>query len=877
VFRWRQGQMTDEELIEALEQVRNSVGAAPRAGYLLALVYLERSDAGAAQTLLEEIPQEIINELQIQLLLDRVRLEAPNRSRTQILRGHTAWVTAVKLSDDGSKAVSMSFDGTLRLWDTASGECQRTLQMCEAVSAAVMSSMTGAGMLAISGLALSADGTQALVGDWEDLRLWDIMEGASSELLQGHKGAVRSVCLSVDGSLALSGGIDNTVRLWDMKTGTCRRVFKGHTFSVNAVDLSQDRRWAVSASNDSTIRLWHLSSGRCRRILREHTGPVNAVCFSRDGRRVLSGSQDGTMRLWERKTGACLRVFCGHARAVLVHGVNAVDLSTDGRWALSGGADKTIRLWEVDSGRCLCTISGHRESVNAVHLSARGNKAISGSSDGFAAVLALPPARDRYCHFQVARPKTYAEVMEVQHALEKLLSRADEAYDQAQYPQALAYLREARQLPGCERAAAALDRWRTISLVCSRTDLRSIWRHRTFRASAACFSPDGRQGLSVEDNGATHCWQVHNSGRVRSFDEPVSAASSIQWSADGHWALCCVAGGMVKVLDMPTGVCIRTLEGNPGWANAARMNADGQFVLSTGTDGTIVLWQVATGRSLRKFQVGSVVTNTVFLSEDSRWALSGGLGEDGHWTPVFGPDGNRVASVIELWNVSTGEKVRTFRGHEGPVISVCMSLDGRRILSGSDDQTVRLWDVASGECLSVLRDHTDCVRSVCLSVDDRWALSGGMDRTMRLWGLREGRCERVLEGHLATVDSVALSADGHWALSGSDDGVFNLWALDWALQAHDAADWDEGAQPVLERFLTQQTPYRGTLPDDRAPTKSELRAALSRGGRPRWNNNDFDRLLNQLRYTGWGWIRPLGVRRTLERSAQQWTGPRTLP
>jgi hypothetical protein len=151
-----------------------------------------------------------------------------------------------------------------------------------------------------------------------------------------------------------------------------------------------------------------------------------------------------------------------------------------------------------------------------------------------------------------------------------------------------------------------------------------------------------------------------------------------------------------------------------------------------------------------------------------------------------------------------------------------------------------------------------------------------MDRTVRLWDLREGRCERVLEEHLATVNSVAFSADGHWSLSGSEDHVFNLWALDWTLQAHDAADWDEGARLVLEAFLTQQTPYRGTLPNDRAPTESELRAALSRGGRPRWNNRNFDKLLALLRYTGWGWLCPAGVRRTLERSAQQWTGPYTL-
>ena len=565
LLRWRRGKMTDEELVDEFDQVRNSTGGSQRAGYLLALVNLERGDVNTSQTLLEEASQQVASEPQVQESLDRIRLgEVPNSGWTQSFSGHTAWVTAVKLSEDGSKAVSTRFDGTLRLWDTESGQCQQLLRTHQEVGSGVMSSMTGAGMLAISGLALSADGTRVLVGNIDGLRIWEILTGEGGEPLQGHEGAIRSVCLSAKGSLALSGGIDHTVRLWDVASATCRHILKGHTASVNAVDLSPDRQWAVSASDGRTIRLWKVSSGRCRRILRGHTGPVNAICFSNDGCRLLSGSSDGLVRPWDTTTGKCKRIFRGHAWALLVRGVNAVHLSTNGWCAVSGGADNTVRLWEVDTGRCLRTFHGHRASVNAVYLSANGRKAISGSSDGLAALLTLPPERARYCHFQVSRPKSYAEVMEIQKELERLLRLANEAFDREEYPSALAYLRQARQLPGCQRAMTAVDRWQAMSLVCSRTGLRSAWLRRTFNAYTACFSADGSKGLSVEESGSTCCWNVGDGTRLRSFDEPSGPASSIQWSSDGRWALCCTAGGMVKVLNVASGTCFRTLEGHSG-------------------------------------------------------------------------------------------------------------------------------------------------------------------------------------------------------------------------------------------------------------------------------------------------------------------------
>jgi hypothetical protein len=103
-----------------------------------------------------------------------------------------------------------------------------------------------------------------------------------------------------------------------------------------------------------------------------------------------------------------------------------------------------------------------------------------------------------------------------------------------------------------------------------------------------------------------------------------------------------------------------------------------------------------------------------------------------------------------------------------------------------------------------------------------------------------------------------------------------LWELDWQYEYPLPAEWDEGARPYLNNFLTVHTPYIGQLPQDGEPTQKEVALALTRRGKPAWTDDDFRQLLYSLGCAGYGWLRPEGVRNELVKMAKNWDGPPPL-
>jgi len=128
--------------------------------------------------------------------------------------------------------------------------------------------------------------------------------------------------------------------------------------------------------------------------------------------------------------------------------------------------------------------------------------------------------------------------------------------------------------------------------------------------------------------------------------------------------------------------------------------------------------------------------------------------------------------ILHLWS----PLLLVMAGHLDIVRSVSFSPDGTRILSASDDRTIRIWNSMTGAELLVLQGHEDIVESAKFYPDGRRIVSGSYDMTVRVWDLTTGtEVVPVMKGHESGVASVACSPDGTMVVSGSNDSTVQCW------------------------------------------------------------------------------------------------------
>jgi hypothetical protein len=99
--------------------------------------------------------------------------------------------------------------------------------------------------------------------------------------------------------------------------------------------------------------------------------------------------------------------------------------------------------------------------------------------------------------------------------------------------------------------------------------------------------------------------------------------------------------------------------------------------------------------------------------------------------------------------------------------------------------------------------------------------------------------------------------------------MLHVREIDWELEAHEPADWDQGALPLLESFLASHVPYIGSLRAGRDLSVEKIAHALTRHGKPVLRENDIHSFLTALQHTGYGWLRPESIRAKFGAIARQ--------
>jgi len=209
---------------------------------------------------------------------------------------HSASLGAVCVDRAGTIALTGGADGEIRVWNVSDGRCLRVLSGHEKSCHKTTRGTSGD----VSAICLLPDESQILSTGYDGtVRLWRIATGQCLRIFRGHEHFVNGVAVSADGRLVISASYDDTIRVWEVATGAEVRVLRGHTNCVTSVAISSDGIWALSTSQDHTVRLWNVRDGKCVWILESHTSTVWDLCFSRDECLAFSGGADHNITIWD--------------------------------------------------------------------------------------------------------------------------------------------------------------------------------------------------------------------------------------------------------------------------------------------------------------------------------------------------------------------------------------------------------------------------------------------------------------------------------------------------------------------------------------------------------------------------------------------------
>jgi WD40 repeat protein len=573
----------------------------------------------------------------------------------------------------------------IRIWDIRSGQYLYMLK-CKPC-------------LLFDPLAFSPDGALLVTVEQNDERLPPVIairDAASGRVRFNLQHAGDKAAFAADGTL-VTAGTGAEVQFWNTRTGAKIRAvtIKDKTYqSPTAIAISGDGSWFVTGANRNA-RNWGS----------EGDPPTNDV----------TGKPQTFVPVWNTRSGALIRMLKYH-----LNKVEEVGISPDDSVVASQGDD--TRLWNGVSGKLIATFAG-------------GTFAFSPDSSLIATV-------DNLSHIEIRDSHTGKIV--------RSLSQPGAAVNQVAFS------------PEGDRLAVA-----------SQSKAVQIWDLRAARllrnvqqpdqAFSVAFSPDGTRLLVGNTGNPVTLWDANSGQLVRRLTGAADQVHHVAFSpSGGEVAVASALLTTIDLIDPETGRLIRRLKGLEHGSNALYYLQNGKSIAAVGggvedtcCDGPTV-WDTASGRLLwkAKTDAGEGVFDLA-ISPDAK--------------TLFYPEGPNIVQH----DVKSGTKIRESETPSG-IWSMALSADGGTLATGHEDYNIRLWrSPPDGKLVKTLSGHVGFVHTLRYSPNGKWLVSGSDDGSIKVWDARSGA---LLVTLLATADGewLAMTPEGFFSASEHGAGLLQI-------------------------------------------------------------------------------------------------------
>jgi WD40 repeat protein len=570
-----------------------------------------------------------------------------------------------------------------------------------------------------------------------DLRRWDAERSSSffAQQLRNRakeRGMLDVLALADDRLRTLAGPF--LALEWSAgqeESSGLERTLAGHRGAVTALAEADDGEHVVSGSTDKTVKLWKLGSGEELRSLTGHGDDVRAVAVTRDGRKVIAASRD-TIKTWDLRRGDELRTLAigGDYVALAPERQLAVSASP---WSV-GVVSQSLEVWDLARGRQASTLAGAGEMVTALAVTRDGARAVSSSG-----------------------PDQCIKVWDLEAGAEiRTVMTGDDWHT------ALAITPDGRR-------AVSGSRWGPLKVwdLDTGQELHHLAGHEDWVTGVAV-TPDGRWAVSASHDKTIRLWSLETGEELETLRGHHDAVEAVAVTPDRRRAISGSQDGILKVWDLTRNEVLEAPTGHQATVGTVAVTPDGRCAISGAQDGSFKVWDLKSGSELlaRSTRRGSV--EAVAVTPDGRRGLFG-----------------FILGEVAVWDLETGEELLALKPHTGAVTAVAVTPDGRRAVSGSRDETLKIWNLEDGTGRRALgREEPESrgedtgmegVAAVAVTPDGKKVVAGLVEGSLKVWDLESGAQLHYL-GYGSTV--AALRVTSKQAVSLRLDGSVTVWDLD---------------------------------------------------------------------------------------------------
>lgn len=286
------------------------------------------------------------------------------------------FITTSEITPDGKKAITGSYDFTIRVWDLEHAEILKTIKLFKGPIKVLdlPEEFAEGGAYAIMTLDITPNGKIALIGNWDySICLLDLVTFKPFKSLKGHLGLINIVLVNADGKTAITGSNDNTVRLWDIYSGQEILVIEGHN-KIESLAVTIDGKKIITGNNnDKNAQIWDIETGKLIKTLKGHVNGITGI-FTPDTKKIITKSYN-KMMIWDSTTGKLIQTLNGHTQWV-----KSIKVTPDSKKLISI-CSRNLFIWDLETYKYKKIIE-QKSDFSALTITPDGKTAITLNNDG---------------------------------------------------------------------------------------------------------------------------------------------------------------------------------------------------------------------------------------------------------------------------------------------------------------------------------------------------------------------------------------------------------------------------------------------------------------------------------------------------------------